>query len=138
MRIKILLVGLLCFILTAPVFAEDFSLTKSYTPKKSPKVDIAFGLLQYSAVSLINVDMAFTHKTIWRYGLQAETNPFWRSIWGKPALVFTTIMAINVGICWGTLKIYKKNKFLAYLVIALVNVVEIYYINTHLKLWRKQ
>lgn len=140
MRKIILVLQLIIFILilASPIFAEGFSLTKDFTLKKSSNVDVAFRLLQCSAWNLINMDIVFTSRTISRYGLQAETNPFWRSIWSKPALVFTTIMAINMGICWGTLKIYKKNKFLAYLIIALVNVVEIYYINTHLKLWRKR
>lgn len=145
MRVKILTLRLIyslilgfIFITASPVFAEDFSLTKDFTLKKSSNTDIAFGLLQYSAWILINMDMVFTSRTISRYGLKAETNPFWRSIWDKPALVFATVMVINIGICWGTTKLYKKNKFLAYLVIALVNIVQIYYVNTHLNLWRKR
>lgn len=106
--------------------------------KKSPKVDVAFGLLQYSAWILIDLDAVLTYRTISRHGLSAEANPFWRSILDKPALVFAVDMVIKIGICWGTTKLYKKNKFLAYLVIALVNIVQIYHVNTHLNLWRKR
>lgn len=133
MRLKVLTLGLICFfVLTTPVFAENFSLTKSYKPKKSSNVDVAFGLLQYSAWLLIDMDTVFTYRTTWRYGLSSEANPFWRGILDKPALVFAIDIVIKVGIIWGTTKLFKKNKFLAYSVIILVNIVEIYCISTHL------
>lgn len=125
-------------ILSTSLFAEDFSLTKSYMPKKSPKVDLAFGLLQYSAWLLIDLDTVLTYRTINRYGLNAESTPFWRSILDKPALVFVVDMVIKIGIIWGTTKLFKKNKFLAYCAIVLVNVVQIYCVNTHLIHSRKR
>ena len=145
MRTKILTLGLifllmLCFIfiITSPVFAENFSLTKDFALKKSSNEDVAFRLLQFSACTLINVDTVFTYKIIWQYGLNAEANRFWRSILDKTPLVFAKVMVIHMGICWGTSKLFKKNKFLAYLVIALVNVMEIYCIVGHLSLWKKR
>jgi len=124
------------FILITPLFAGDFSLTKSYTCKKSSNTDTAFGLLQYSAWLLIDMDTVLTYRTISRYGLNAEATPFWRSTLDKPALVFAIDMVIKVGIVWGTSKLYKKSKLLAYCFIIGSNIVQIYYVGTHFDLWR--
>ena len=139
MKTKILILALTCLLmLSSGLFAENFSLTKDFRLKNSSNMDFAFGLLQRSAWFLIDLDTVLTYRNISRYGLSAEANPFWRSILDKPTLVFAVDMVIKIGIFWGTTKLYKKNKFLAYLVIALVNIAQIYYVNTHLNLWRKR
>jgi len=130
MRIKVLIIGLI-ILLATPVFADEFTL------KKSSDDDTIFNLLQYSAWVLIDLDTVLTYRTINRYGLEAEATRFWRGILDKPALVFAIDMVIKVGIVWGTSKLYKKNKILAYAIIVLVNVVQIYCVNSHLKAWRK-
>jgi|GEM_PF-6216811 len=134
MRTKILALGLICFfifILTSPIFGEGFSLSGKNTRQKSFDEDTVFTLLQYSAWFLIDMDTVFTYRTIWRHGLSAEANPFWRGILDKPALVFAIDMVIKVGIVWGTSKLYKKSKLLAYCFIIGVNIVQIYCISTH-------
>jgi len=129
MKAKPLTLGLICLLFVAPLYAEEFTL------KKSPRPETAFRLLQYSAWGLIDLDVVVTSRTISRYGLEAEANPFIRSIWHKPALVFSTIMVVKIGIVWATSKIYKKNKLLAYAIIIAVNIVEIYCIGTHFDMW---
>ena len=118
-------------ILINPAFAKDFKF------KLSSDNETIFNLLQYSAWVLIDLDTVLTYRTINRYGLEAEATRFWRGILDKPALVFAIDMVIKVGIVWGTSKLYKKNKILAYAIIVLVNVVQIYCVNSHLKAWRK-
>ena len=122
------------FILTlmSPLFAEEFTL------KKASKNETIFNLLQFSGYFLINTDIVFTYNSIWNYGGKIrETNPFWRMILDRPPLVFTTVCLINIGIIIGSSWLYKKNKFLAYVFVALVNIIEIYCIGTHVKLWKK-
>jgi len=130
MRIKVLIIGLIILLVT-PVFADEFTLKKSFDDEP------IFNFLQYSAWVLIDMDTVFTYRSLYNYGFE-EANPFWRGILDKPALVFTIDMAIKVGIVWGTSKLYKKNKLLAYGIIILVNVVQIYCVNSHLRAWRKQ
>lgn len=117
--------------LVSPIFADEFTL------KKSSDNDIVFNLLQYTGWILIDLDTVCTYTSLYNYGFE-EANPFWRGILDKPALVFTIDMLIKVGIVWGTSKLYKKNKLLAYAIIVLVNVVQIYCVNSHLKAWRRQ
>lgn len=121
-------------ILTTTLFAQDFTLKLKSSFDDKP----IFNFLQYSSWVLIDLDMVCTYKSIWQYGGRIrEVNPFWRSIIDKPPLVFTVTTLINVGIFLGTSKLYKKNKFLAYVIIVAVNIVEIYCINTHFKAWRR-
>ena len=129
---RILAILLFFCVFCLPVFADEFTL------KKSSDDDTIFNLLQYSAWILIDMDTVLTYRTINRYGIEAEATRFWRGILDKPALVFAIDMVIKVGIVWGTSKLYKKNKILAYAIIVLVNVVQIYCVHSHLKGWRKQ
>jgi len=129
---RILAIFLFFYVFCWPLFAGEFTI------KKSSDDDTVFNLLQYSAWVLIDMDTVLTFRTINRYGLKAEANPFWRSILDKPALVFAIDMVIKVGLIWGTSRLYKKNKTLAYAVIILVNVVQIYCVNSHIRAWRSQ
>lgn len=121
---------ILILTLANPIFAEDFKLKLSFDDEP------IFNFLQYSAWVLIDLDTVCTYKSVWNYGFE-EANPFWRGILDKPELVFAIDMVIKVGIVWGTSKLYKKNKLLAYGIIILVNVVQIYCVNSHLRAWRK-
>lgn len=128
---KILIFGVICFLFIAPLYAEEFTLKKSLRP------ETAFRLLQYSAWGLIDLDTVLTYRLVGRYGLSAEANPFWRNILDKPALVFAIDMVIKVGIVWGTSKLYKKNKLLAYVIIVAVNISYISVACLHFKVWRQ-
>ena len=129
---RILAILLFFCVICWSLFADEFTL------KKSSDDDTIFNLLQYSAWVLIDMDTVLTYRTINRYGLEAEATRFWRGISDKPALVFAIDMVIKVGIVWGTSKLYKKNKLLAYAIIVLVNVVQIYCVHSHLRAWRKR
>ncbi|GAH73804.1 unnamed protein product, partial [marine sediment metagenome] len=66
MKTKVLILGLICFfvfILTSPIFGEDFSLSKKNIRQKSSDEDTVFTLLQYSAWALIDVDTVCTYNS---------------------------------------------------------------------------
>jgi len=114
----------------APLFAEEFSLKKKFNDKP------IFDTLQFTAWTLIDLDTFCTYRSHWHYGL-GEANPFWRSMLDKPALIFAVDMILKVGITWSLQKLYKKNKYAAYFLVVLVNIVQIHCVHSHLRAWRK-
>lgn len=117
-------------LLTTPLYAEEFKIERSFNDKP------IFNTLQFTGYALIDLDTFCTYRSRWHYGL-GEANPFWRTILDKPALVFALDMAIKTGIIWGTSWLYKKNKAVAYFLIAAVNIVQIYCVCSHLEAWRR-
>jgi len=120
---------ILALTLVTPLLAEKFTLKKPFNDKP------IFNTLQFTAWTLIDLDTFCTYKSYWHYGLK-EANPFWRDILDRPELVFTVDMIIKTSIIWGTSEIYKKNKKLAYFVIILVNVIQVYCVYNHVKAWQ--
>ena len=122
------------FILTlmTPLFAEDFTLKKSSNAKS------VFNLLQFTGINLVNIDTVISYNLIWNSkGRIKEANPFWRGFQKSPPLDFAVTYIINTGIVLGSSWLYKKNRFLAYAFIALVNIIEIYCVYSNIKLWNK-
>ncbi len=135
--IKLISVALFLSLSVAPIFADsDFTLTKNI--KKKTEDRTVFNLLQFSGVMLTNVDNMVTYYSLWySNGRILEANPFWRSIHHKPALVFVTFQIVNLGIIAGSNWLYKRSKFLAYIFIIAVNIIEIYCVYGHLRLQKK-
>lgn len=119
-KMKKLIYVVFILFLATPLFSDDKPI---------------FEALQFTTWALIDLDTICTYNSIWNYRL-GEANPFWKSKLNKPTLVFALDMAIKIGIIWGTSKIYKKNKYIAYFLIVVVNIVQVHCIHSHLKAWR--
>lgn len=132
-KMKKIIVAILFFVvLIIPVNANDFSLIKTKDQKP------VFNLLQLTAAASIYTDLVVTYNSIWNSkGKITEANPLWRGLLNKPTFMFFTYTLINIGIVAGSSWLYKKNKFLAWVFIITVNVIEIYCVYSHLRLQKK-
>jgi len=97
--------------------------------------DALFNSLQFSAVVSINLDTALTYDAINRYGAR-EGNPIIASYIDNVPLTLGIDFMINTALIWGTNKIYKKNKPLAYAIVIGVNLIQAYCFYTHYRLRR--
>lgn len=101
--------------------------------------DTVFNSLQFSAVVSINLDTALTYDAIWNYGAK-EGNPIVATYIDNVPLTLGIDLMINTALVWGTKKIYKKNKPLAYAIVIGVNLIQAYFLYTHYRLrqqaWR--
>jgi len=101
--------------------------------------DTVFNSLQFSAVVSINLDTALTYDAIWNYGAK-EGNPIVATYIDNVPLTLGIDLMINTALTWGTNKIYKKNKPLAYAIVIGVNLIQAYFLYTHYRLrqqaWR--
>jgi len=87
-------------------------------------------ILCLSGSALIFADTLLTFDAIknWNCG---ESNPLWRPIIHRPALVLTIDLGICAGMTWGVHKIWKKDKVLAYMLVIAVNAIQLYYMYRH-------
>ena len=96
--------------------------------------DVVFKSLQFSAVTSINLDTAFTYNAIWRYGAK-EGNPIVALYIDSVPLTLGIDLAFNAALIWGTNKIYKNNKSwgkpLAYAIVVAVNLIQAYTFYEH-------
>ncbi len=95
--------------------------------------DPVFSSLQFSAVVSINLDTALTYDAINRYGAR-EGNPIVASYINNVPLTLGIDFMLNTALIWGTNKIYKKNKPLAYAIVIGVNLIQAYCFYTHYRL----
>ena len=87
-------------------------------------------ILCLSGSALIFADSLLTFDAIknWNCG---ESSPLWRPIIHRPAIVLTIDLGICAGMSWGVHKIWKKDRALAYVLIAAVNCIQLYYMYRH-------
>jgi hypothetical protein len=95
--------------------------------------DKIFRSLQFSAVVSINLDTMLTYDAIWNYGAK-ERNPIVGAYIDNLPLTLGIDSLINMTLVWGTNKIYKKNKTLAYAIVIGVNLIQAYCFYTHYQL----
>jgi len=95
--------------------------------------DAVFNSLQFSAVVSINLDTALTYDALNRYGAR-EGNPIVASYIDNVPLTLGIDFMINTALIWGTNKIYKKNKPLAYAIVIGINLIQAYCFYTHYRL----
>ena len=95
--------------------------------------DKIFRSLQFSAVVSINLDTMLTYDAIWNYGAK-ERNPIVAAHINNLPLTLGIDSLINMTLVWGTNKIYKKNKLLAYAIVIGVNLIQAYCFFTHYQL----
>jgi hypothetical protein len=95
--------------------------------------DKVFRSLQFSAVLSINLDTMLTYDAIWNYGAK-ERNPAVAAYIDNLPLTLGIDTVLNMTLIWGTNKIYKKNKTLAYAIVIGVNLIQAYCFYTHHRL----
>lgn len=113
-------------------FALLFLLILSLMSFLSAK-DAVFKSLQFSAVMSVNLDTMLTYDAIWNYGAK-EMNPIVASYIENVPLTLGIDFALNTALVWGTNKIYKKNKTLAYAIVIGVNLIQAYCFYTHYRM----
>jgi hypothetical protein len=74
-----------------------------------------------------------TYDAIWNYGAK-ERNPAVAAYIDNLPLTLGIDTALNMTLIWGTNKIYKKNKTLAYAIVIGVNLIQAYCFYTHHRL----
>lgn len=99
-------------------------------------VDIAFTLLQFTSLFLMNVDTVVTYNSYWNYGF-GKLNPILRELLPCPESVFVYRLVVNIGVVLITNTLYKKNKVLAYSFIIAINAIATYFILDHITAWHK-
>ncbi len=98
--------------------------------------EVIFDSLRFSAVVSINLDTALTYDAINRYGAR-EGNPLVAAYIDNVPLTLGIDFMMNAALIWGTSKIYKKNKPLAYAIVIGVNLIQAYCFYTHYRLRRR-